>query len=72
MTERDTAVKRIQAAARKREEADRAKREATEELRHYCREGQSAGISVTEIARLAGLSRQAVYDLLSQELPPAA
>jgi hypothetical protein len=58
-------VKRIQQAARRREKADRARREATAQLRELCRQAQSEGISVTEIAREAGLSRQGVYDLLA-------
>jgi DNA invertase Pin-like site-specific DNA recombinase len=58
-------VKRIQQAARRREKADRARREATAQLRELCRQAQSEGISITEIAREAGLSRQGVYDLLA-------
>jgi len=59
-----TIIRRIQSAARKREKADAAKREATEDLRRYCKEAQKAGVSVTRIAAEAGLSRQGVYDLL--------
>jgi N-dimethylarginine dimethylaminohydrolase len=61
-----TAIKRIQGAARKRTKAEAAKREATDELRRYCREAQKAGVSVTRIAAEAGLSRQGVYDLLGE------
>lgn len=67
MTDLNTASKRIRAAARRREEAARARAVATEELRRYCKEGRSVGIPITEIAKLAGISRQAVYDLLKQE-----
>lgn len=59
-------LKAIRRAARKREKADEAKREATEELRRYYREAQAAGIPVTRIASEAGLSRQGVYDLLGE------
>lgn len=56
----------IRRAARKRGRADEAKREATEELRRYCREAQAAKVPVTRIASEAGLSRQGVYDLLGE------
>lgn len=66
MSDQAAALKAIRRAARKRERADEAKREATEELRRYCREAQVAGVSVTQIASEAGLSRQGVYDLLGE------
>ena len=67
MTEQDTAKRRIAGAARKRREASLAKEAATDELRHYCREGRAVGLSVAEIAGLAELSRQAVYDFLNED-----
>jgi DNA-binding phage protein len=66
MNEQVPAIKRIQIAARHRREADAAKREATEQLRLYCAEAQKAGVSITQIAAEAGLSRQGVYDLLGE------
>lgn len=61
----DAAVMRkVRAAARRRVKADEAKREATEQLRAYCREARKAGVPVTRIALEAGLSRQGVYDLI--------
>jgi hypothetical protein len=66
MSPQDIAIKRIQGAARRREKADSAKREATGELQRYCREAQKTGVSVTRIASEAGLSRQGVYDLLAE------
>lgn len=66
MSEQIAALKAIRRAARKRERADQAKREATEELRRYCREAQAADVSITRIASEAGLSRQGVYDLLAE------
>lgn len=56
----------IRRAARKRERADQAKREATEDLRRYCREAKEAKVPITRIASEAGLSRQGVYDLLGE------
>jgi len=61
-----TAIRRIQAAVRKRAKADEAKREATEQLRASCREAREAGVSITRIAEEADLSRQGVYDLLGE------
>ncbi len=63
-----TAIRRIKAAARKRAQADVAKREATTELRIYCQEARKAGIPITRIASEASLSRQGVYDLLGSDL----
>ena len=64
MTPQDVAIKRINGAAKKRAQADSAKREATGELRRYCEEAKKAGVPITRIAAEAGLSRQGVYDLL--------
>jgi hypothetical protein len=60
-------IRKIQSAAKKRAKADAAKREATEDLRRYCKEAQKAGVSITRIAAEAGLSRQGVYDLLGEQ-----
>ena len=38
--------------------ADAAKREATEDLPRYCEAVREAGVSITQIASEAGLSRQ--------------
>jgi hypothetical protein len=64
------AVKGIRRAAKRRAGADKIKREATDELRRYCHEAQKAGVSISQIAREAGLSRQGVYDLLDQRPSP--
>jgi DNA invertase Pin-like site-specific DNA recombinase len=64
MSPQDVAIKRIHGAAKKREKADSERREATDELQRYCKEAKKAGVSITRIAREAGLSRQGVYDLL--------
>ena len=61
-----TLIRRINSAARKRAKADEAKRQATDELRNYCREAREASVSITRIASEAGLSRQGVYDLLGE------
>jgi len=63
------AIMGIRQAAKRRERADRARHEATDALREYVRRAQSDGVSVTRIAREAGLSRQGVYDLLRAPQP---
>jgi DNA invertase Pin-like site-specific DNA recombinase len=65
VTEAD-AIKGIRQAAKRRERATRAKREATDDLRRFCQEAQAAGVSISQIARESGLSRQGVYDLLAE------
>jgi hypothetical protein len=60
------AIKGIRQAARRRERAATARREATDDLRRYLHEAQEAGVSISQIAREAGLSRQGVYDLLAE------
>lgn len=72
MTEQATAIRRIQAAARKREEAEQTGREATEALRRFCKDAHSVGISVSEIAAVAGLSRQSIYNLLARQRSPTS
>lgn len=61
-----TILRSIRSAAKRREKADAAKREATADLRRYCEEAREAGVSITQIASEAGLSRQGVYDLLAE------
>jgi DNA-binding phage protein len=60
-----TILRGIRSAAKRREKADTAKREATADLRRYCEQAREAGVSITKIASEAGLSRQGVYDLLA-------
>ena len=57
-------LRKVKAAARRRARAEETKREATEQLRGYCREARKAGVPVAQIASEAGLSRQGVYDLI--------
>lgn len=63
------AIKGIQHAAKQRERADDLRQKATSELRDYIRAAQAAGVSISQIAREAHLSRQGVYDLLSGPQP---
>jgi hypothetical protein len=59
------AINGIRRAARQRERAEDARRRATGELLRFIREAQIAGVSISQIAREAHLSRQGVYDLLA-------
>jgi hypothetical protein len=66
MSEQTAILRSIRGAAKRREKADAAKREATDDLRRYCEAAREAGVSITQIASEAGLSRQGVYDLLAE------
>ena len=59
------AIKGIHDAAKRRERAEQARKQATADLLRFIREAQNAGVSISQIAREAGLSRQGVYDLLA-------
>lgn len=61
----EATIKGIRAAAKQREKAAAVRLEATDRLRELCREAQAEGVSISQIAREAALSRQGVYDLLS-------
>lgn len=63
----EKAIERIHRAVQAREFAAAQRRKATEELRQAIREAQKEGVPVTRIASEAGLSRQAVYDLLAEQ-----
>jgi DNA-binding phage protein len=56
----------IRKAATKRGKAKQQMRTATDELRTACLQAKHAGVSISQIAREADLSRQGVYDLLSE------
>lgn len=63
------AVKGIRRAAKRRERAELSRRVATDELRKNLLDAQAEGVSIAQIAREAGLSRQGVYDLLAGPRP---
>jgi DNA-binding phage protein len=60
----DNARQGIAEAAERRAQADMDKADATLDLGRWVRAARDTGIGVTEIAQLAGVSRQAVYDVL--------
>ena len=60
--------KGVRQAVARRTRADRAWRAATDELAHQLRQGRDAGVPIAELSRVAGLTRQAVYDLIEHDL----
>lgn len=63
-------LRSIRGAASRRQTADAARRQATEDLRAFVRQAREAKIPITRIASEAGLSRQGVYDLLGERPSP--
>ncbi|HSS42378.1 MAG TPA: helix-turn-helix domain-containing protein [Solirubrobacterales bacterium] len=64
VSEWDRTLREIRKAAKRRAKADEDRRKATDDLKTNIRAARSAGIPITQIASEAGLSRQAVYDVL--------
>jgi DNA-binding phage protein len=62
----DKIIDGLRRAAERRETADRDRHAAAIELRKRVQEAHAAGLSPTRIAQEARLSRQAVYEALSQ------
>lgn len=67
VSEWDRTLREIRKAAKKRAKADEDRRSATEDLRTYIKAARHAGVPITQIASEAGLSRQAVYDVLEAQ-----
>lgn len=65
MTQKE-AVKGIRNAARRRDRADKSRKEARADLKRYCEAALAAKVPISQIAREAKLSRQSVYALLGQ------
>lgn len=63
---RDEIAARIARAGRRRQRAMQAKREASEDLAELIPLARRAGIGVTEIVRLSGMSPRGVYDVLDR------
>jgi hypothetical protein len=62
-------IKAIRRAAKRREYAERLRRQATDDLRENVLRAQNDGVPIAQIAREARLSRQGVYDLLAAAQP---
>ncbi len=65
----DTIIRALKRAAKKRTRLKQESREAAAALRDYASQAHEQGVSITRIAREAGLSRQGVYDLLGDRPP---
>ena len=63
------ALKGVRQAAKRRDRADDARRQAVRDQREQVRAAKTAGVPISRIAREAGLSRQGVYDLLADPPP---
>jgi hypothetical protein len=71
MMDRMAKLREVRKAANRRERADETRRNATDDLRKWCREARDAGVPITAIAEAASLSRQGVYDLLNGDPRPS-
>ena len=58
--------KALKAAAERRAKADRQRAKATKATVAAVRAGLDAGLTATEIAALAGMSRAALYELMQR------
>lgn len=65
--DRDEIAARIARAGRRRTRAMETKREASKELAELIPLARRAGIGVTEIVRLSGMSPRGVYDMLERQ-----
>ncbi len=65
--DRDEIAARIARAGRRRTKAMEAKRDASAELAELIPLARRAGIGVTEIVRLSGMSPRGVYDMLERQ-----
>jgi DNA-binding phage protein len=65
-----SAIDDIREAAGKRAKAKSDLKAASGDLREACVQAKAEGVPITQIARDAGLSRQGVYDLLSERPSP--
>lgn len=64
LVKRDEIMDRLVKAGERRTAAIEARQDAADELAKLIPLAQRAGIGATEITRLTGLSRRAVYDVL--------
>ena len=65
--DRDEIAARVARAGKRRTKAMQAKREASQELAELIPLARQAGIGVTELVKLSGMSHRGVYDMLEQQ-----
>lgn len=58
----------LQQTGARRTDALRVRDEASAKLAELIPQAQAAGVSISEIARLTGLSRMGVYDMLGKRM----
>lgn len=64
--DREQHIARLTEAGKRRRRAMDAKRKASEEIAAMIPAAHRAGVGVSEIAKLTGMSRRAVYDILGE------
>ena len=64
--DRDQFIARLTEAGKRRRRAMETKRTASEEIAALIPSAYRAGVGVSEIAKLTGMSRRAVYDILGE------
>jgi hypothetical protein len=64
-THPDSAREGLREAAERRKLARRDLQDANLDLSRWISEAQDAGLGVTEIAQLSGITRRAIYDVLA-------
>lgn len=69
MSTQTDALERLRFAGARRAAAEDERQEAAVELRTRIHDAHAAGVTISLIAREAGLSRQAVYDVLKARRP---
>jgi len=65
VSEWDRTQREVRKAAKRRAKAAEDHRKATSDLHDFIRAARAAGVPITQIASEAGISRQAVYDVLA-------
>lgn len=64
--DREQAIRRLEKLRRRREDLRDEQRSAAEELTNVMQGALNAGMTLTEVSRLAGVSRQGAYKLLGR------
>lgn len=68
MTDEAAVILQLRFAARRRKRAEEERHAAATELRQRVLDAHEAGVPITRIAREAGISRQAIYEMLGIRL----
>lgn len=63
------AIAALERAAKRRERAIEERQNAADELRQRVQDAHLAGLGATKIAEVAGVSRQAVYEVIGHRPP---